>query len=99
VDAGCLRGRADAGHGLLATASKIAARRLLARVALDAFGGVARDWQQIVAFLALISMFVGSIAAIGQRDIKRLMAYSSISHMGFALMGLAAGTAFGCRPC
>jgi NADH-quinone oxidoreductase subunit N len=48
-----------------------------------------------VAFLALISMFVGSIAAIGQRDIKRLMAYSSISHMGFALMGLAAGTAFG----
>jgi NADH-quinone oxidoreductase subunit N len=79
----------------LATASKIAAIGLLARVAHDAFGGVARDWQQIVAFLALISMFVGSIAAIGQRDIKRLMAYSSISHMGFALMGLAAGTAFG----
>jgi NADH-quinone oxidoreductase subunit N len=79
----------------LATASKVAAIGLLARVAHDAFGGVARDWQQIVAFLALFSMFVGSIAAIGQRDIKRLMAYSSISHMGFALMGLAAGTAFG----
>jgi NADH-quinone oxidoreductase subunit N len=79
----------------LATGSKVAAIGLLARVSHDAFGGVGADWQQIVAFLALVSMFVGSVAAIGQRDIKRLMAYSSISHMGFALMGLAAGTAFG----
>jgi NADH-quinone oxidoreductase subunit N len=79
----------------LATASKVAAIGLLARVSFDAFGGIADDWRQIVAFLSVVSMFVGSIAAIGQRDIKRLMAYSSISHMGFALMGLAAGTAFG----
>jgi NADH-quinone oxidoreductase subunit N len=79
----------------LATASKVAAIGLLARVAFDAFGEITDDWQQIVAFLSVVSMFVGSIAAIGQRDIKRLMAYSSISHMGFSLMGLAAGTEFG----
>ncbi len=79
----------------LATASKVAAVVLLARVVHDAFGGLAGDWQQIVAFLAVVSMFLGSIAAIGQTDIKRMMAYSSISHMGFALMGLAAATAFG----
>ncbi|MEO1641350.1 MAG: NADH-quinone oxidoreductase subunit NuoN [Pseudomonadota bacterium] len=78
-----------------ATAPKVAAMALFARVVHDAFGGVVGDWQQIVAFLAVVSMFLGAIAAIGQKDIKRLMAYSSIAHMGFALMGLAAGTAFG----
>jgi len=75
-----------------ATAPKVAAMALFARVVHDAFGGVVGDWQQILAFLAVVSMFLGAIAAIGQRDFKRLMAYSSISHMGFALMGLAAGT-------
>ena len=78
-----------------ATAPKVAAMGLFARVVHDAFGGAVADWSQIVAFLSVVSMFLGAIAAIGQRDIKRLMAYSSISHMGFALMGLAAGTAFG----
>ena len=78
-----------------ATAPKVAAMALFARLMFDAFGGITGDWQQIVAFLSLVSMFLGSIAAIGQRDIKRLMAYSSIAHMGYALMGLAAGTAFG----
>ncbi len=78
-----------------ATAPKVAAMALFARVVHDAFGGIVSDWQQIVAFLAVISMFLGAIAAIGQRDIKRLMAYSSIAHMGFALMGLAAGTVLG----
>lgn len=78
-----------------ATAPKMAAMGLFARVVHDAFGGVVGDWQQIVAFLAVVSMFLGGIAAIGQRNIKRLMAYSSIGHMGFALMGLAAGTALG----
>ena len=78
-----------------ATAPKVAAMALFARVVHDAFGGVVGDWQQIVAFLSVVSMFLGAIAAIGQRNIKRLMAYSSIAHMGFALMGLAAGTAFG----
>ncbi|NDV01670.1 NADH-quinone oxidoreductase subunit NuoN [Pseudoroseicyclus tamaricis] len=78
-----------------ATAPKLAAMALLARVMHDAFGTIVGDWQQIIAFLAVFSMFLGAIAAIGQRNIKRLMAYSSISHMGFALMGLASGTLFG----
>jgi NADH-quinone oxidoreductase subunit N len=78
-----------------ATAPKVAAMALFARVVHDAFGNVVSDWQQIVAFLSVVSMFLGAIAAIGQKDIKRLMAYSSIAHMGFALMGLAAGTVFG----
>ncbi|WP_114966767.1 NADH-quinone oxidoreductase subunit NuoN [Alkalilacustris brevis] len=75
-----------------ATAPKVAAMALLARVLYDAFGTAPGDWGQIIAFLAVASMFLGAIAAIGQRDIKRLMAYSSISHMGFALVGLSAGT-------
>ncbi len=78
-----------------ATAPKMAAIGLLTRVMYDAFGGITGDWQQIVALLSVLSMFWGAIAAIGQTDIKRLMAYSSITHMGFALMGLAAGTVFG----
>ena len=78
-----------------ATAPKMAAMALFARVLHDAFGGATADWQQILALLALLSMFLGSIAAIGQRNIKRLMAFSSIAHMGYALMGLAAGTVFG----
>lgn len=78
-----------------ATAPKMAAMALFARVLHDAFGGATADWQQILALLALLSMFLGSIAGIGQRNIKRLMAFSSIAHMGYALMGLAAGTVFG----
>ena len=78
-----------------ATAPKVAAMGLFARVLHDAFGGITGDWQQILAFLSVLSMFLGAIAAIGQRNIKRLMAFSSIAHMGYALMGLAAGTVFG----
>lgn len=78
-----------------AAAPKVAAMALIARVSHDAFGGVVKDWSQVLAALAVVSMFWGAIAAIGQRDIKRLMAYSSIAHMGFALMGLSAGTAEG----
>ncbi|MDB6181346.1 NADH-quinone oxidoreductase subunit NuoN [Paracoccus fistulariae] len=78
-----------------ATAPKVAAMALLARLMFDAFGNVTGDWTQIAAALAVMSMFVGAIAGIGQRNIKRLMAYSSISHMGFALVGLAAGDADG----
>jgi NADH-quinone oxidoreductase subunit N len=77
------------------TAPKVAAAAMLARVLMDAFAGAVADWQQIVAFLSLASMFLGAVAAIGQRNIKRLMAYSSITHMGFVLMGLAAGTEAG----
>ncbi len=79
----------------LSTAPKVAALALFARVMFDAFGGAVAEWQQIVALLSVLSMFLGGVAAIGQRNVKRLMAYSSIAHMGFALMGLAAGTAFG----
>jgi NADH-quinone oxidoreductase subunit N len=79
----------------LATAPKVAAIALFARLVFDAFGGVTEDWRQIVALLSVLSMFLGAVAGIGQRNIKRLMAYSSIAHMGYALMGLAAGTAFG----
>ena len=78
-----------------ATAPKVAAMGLFARVMFDAFGNVTSDWGQVIALLSVLSMFLGSIAAIGQRDIKRLMAYSSIAHMGYALMGLAAGTELG----
>ena len=78
-----------------ATAPKVAAMALIARVVHDAFGGITGQWSQVLAALSVVSMFVGAIAAIGQKDIKRLMAYSSIAHMGFALMGLASGTAFG----
>jgi NADH-quinone oxidoreductase subunit N len=70
---------------------------MFARVLYDAFGVAVSDWSQILAFLAVASMFLGAVAAIGQRNIKRLMAYSSISHMGFALMGLAAGTEQGAQ--
>lgn len=75
-----------------ATAPKVAAMGLFARVVWDAFGHSIGDWSQIIALIAVLSMFLGAIAAIGQTNIKRLMAYSSIAHMGFALMGLAAGT-------
>lgn len=78
-----------------ATAPKMAAMALIARVVQDAFGAIPSDWAQVLAALAVISMFLGAVAAIGQKDIKRLMAYSSIAHMGYALVGLAAGTAQG----
>lgn len=78
-----------------ATAPKMAAMGLFARLVHDAFGNATHDWGQVIALLAVLSMFLGSVAAIGQRNIKRLMAYSSIAHMGFALMGLAAGSAGG----
>ena len=78
-----------------ATAPKVAAMILFTRIVFDAFGEIITDWQQIVSFLAAASMFLGSIAAIGQKDIKRLMAYSSIAHMGFALVGLASGSLAG----
>jgi len=75
-----------------ATAPKLAAMGLLVRLVHDGFGTAAGDWGQIVAFLALASMVVGAVGALLQTNIKRLMAYSSISHMGFALVGLASGS-------
>jgi NADH-quinone oxidoreductase subunit N len=80
-----------------ASAPKVAALAVFTRVALTAFPGIMPQWQQIVVFVAIASMALGSFAAIGQTNIKRLMAYSSIGHMGFALVGLAAGTAEGAQ--
>lgn len=80
-----------------ASAPKVAAMAVFARVALTAFPGIKLEWQQIVVFVSIASMALGSFAAIGQTNIKRLMAYSSIGHMGFALVGLAAGTAEGAQ--
>ena len=78
-----------------ATVPKMAAICLFIRVMYDAFGNIINDWQQIIALLSILSMFLGAFAAIGQTDLKRLLAYSSIAHMGYALIGLAAGTEFG----
>ncbi|MDA8232344.1 MAG: NADH-quinone oxidoreductase subunit NuoN [Magnetospirillum sp.] len=78
-----------------AVAPKIAALSLLTRVLIGPFGELAHQWQQVVVFISLASMAVGSFAAIGQTNIKRLMAYSSIGHVGFALVGLAAGSDLG----
>src|SRR3981189_827158 len=80
-----------------ASAPKVAALAVFTRVALTAFPGTVTQWQQIVVFVAIASMALGSFAAIGQKNIKRLMAYSSIGHMGFALVGLASGTVEGAQ--
>ena len=79
----------------LATVPKMAAICLFMRVMFDAFGNILGDWQQIIVLISILSMFLGALAAIGQNDFKRLLAYSSIAHMGYALIGLAAGTEFG----
>ncbi|MBO9499612.1 MAG: NADH-quinone oxidoreductase subunit NuoN [Novosphingobium sp.] len=78
-----------------ASAPKVAAMALTARVTLDAFGAQAEAWRQIVIFAALASIVVGALGAIGQSNIKRLLAYSSINNVGFILIGLAAGTQAG----
>ncbi len=75
-----------------ASAPKVAAVMLAVRVAIDAMGPATADWRQIVIFAALASIVLGAVAAIGQSNIKRLLAYSSINNVGFALIGLAAGT-------
>ncbi|MFP1631394.1 NADH-quinone oxidoreductase subunit NuoN [Zhengella sp. ZM62] len=78
-----------------AAAPKMAAMALVVRVVSEAFAPMHADWQQIIVFIAIASMVLGAFGAIGQRNIKRLMAYSSIGHMGYALVGLAAGTLAG----
>jgi len=75
-----------------AAAPKVAGIAIFVRATVVAFPGITHEWQQIVVFVSIASMVLGAFAAIGQRNIKRLMAYSSIGHMGFALVGLAAGT-------
>ncbi|MDQ6703394.1 MAG: NADH-quinone oxidoreductase subunit NuoN [Pseudomonadota bacterium] len=74
-----------------ASAVKMAAVAITLRVILTAFPGITTQWRQIVIFISILSMVLGAFAAIGQANIKRLMAYSAIGHIGFALVGLAAG--------
>ena len=76
-------------------APKIAALALIIRIMFIPFGELILEWQQIIIFISVASMLLGSIAAINQKNIKRLMAYSSISHVGFALIGIAAGNELG----
>jgi NADH-quinone oxidoreductase subunit N len=78
-----------------AAAPKVAAMSLIIRVVTVSFGPITHDWQQIVIFLSIASMVLAAFAAIGQNNLKRLLAYSSIGHVGFALVGLSAGTAVG----
>jgi NADH-quinone oxidoreductase subunit N len=78
-------------------APKMAAIALFIRFLIEPFGALAGDWRQIIVFLSIASMVLGAVAAIAQQNIKRLMAYSSIGHVGYALIGLAAGTPAGIR--
>lgn len=80
-----------------AIAPKIAALALITRVVMGPFGPLVEEWRQVIAALSMASMALGAIAAIGQTNIKRLLAYSSIGHMGYALVGLAAADAAGIR--
>jgi NADH-quinone oxidoreductase subunit N len=80
-----------------AVAPKIAAMALFVRVMLEPFGDLFEQWQQVIWFISLASMILGAFAAINQTNIKRLMAYSSIGHMGFVLVGLAAGNETGAQ--
>ena len=82
---------------LMGTAPKVAAMALLVRAMATPFGHLLGQWQQLIVLVSIASMLLGSLAAIGQRNIKRLMAYSSIGHMGYVLIGLAAGTPAGIR--
>lgn len=85
-------GSATSVTAFFSAAPKVAAMALLTRVMLDAFPGIGLQWQQIIAFLSVASMLLGAFAAIGQTDIKRMLAYSSIANIGFALIGLAANS-------
>jgi NADH-quinone oxidoreductase subunit N len=82
---------------LMGTAPKVAAMALLVRAMATPFGHLLGQWQQLIVLVSVASMLLGAFAAIGQKSIKRLMAYSSIGHMGYVLIGLAAGTPTGIR--
>jgi NADH-quinone oxidoreductase subunit N len=80
-----------------AVAPKLAALALFIRFMIAPFGPLIEEWRQVIVFLSIASMVLGAVAAIAQENIKRLMAYSSIGHVGYALIGLAAGTTEGIR--
>ena len=96
MDADVYEGSPTPVTAFFAAAPKMAAMAMAVRVFVGAFPGILAQWQQIIIFISMIaSMALGSFAAIGQRNIKRLMAYSSIGNVGYALIGLAAGTPAG----
>ncbi len=80
-----------------AAAPKVAAVALLLRVLIDPFGGLTDQWRQIITFMAVVSMVLGAVGAIQQTNIKRLLAYGSIGHVGYIFLGLAAGSEQGVR--
>ena len=80
-----------------AVAPKMAAIALFMRFLIEPFGALLAQWQQVIVFLSVASMVLGAVAAIAQSNIKRLMAYSSIGHIGYALIGLAAASPSGIR--
>ncbi len=79
----------------IATAPKVAALAMAIRILSDALGGLNSDWQGMLVILALLSLILGNVVAIAQTNIKRMLAYSTISHVGFILLGLLAGTSLG----
>ncbi len=80
---------------LIATAPKLAGFAMLIRLMVEALGGLHTDWQQMLIILSILSMAAGNLIAIAQTNIKRMLAYSTISHVGFILLGIVAGTAGG----
>jgi NADH-quinone oxidoreductase subunit N len=80
---------------LIGTAPKLAGFAMFMRLLVEALGGLQADWQQMVIVLAVLSLAVGNIIAIAQTNLKRMLAYSTISHVGFILLGILAGTAEG----
>jgi len=83
--------------GFFSAAPKFAAMALIARVLVGPFEGITASWQQVIVVISVLSMAVGALGALRQTNIKRLMAYSSIANMGYALVPLAAGTAAGIK--
>ncbi len=79
----------------LGTAPKLAGFAIIMRLLVEGLGGLHADWQQMLVILAVLSMAIGNIVAIAQANIKRMLAYSTISHVGFIILGLLAGTAEG----
>jgi NADH-quinone oxidoreductase subunit N len=81
--------------GFLSTASKAAGFAVLARLFLTTFGSTAEQWQMILAILAAVTMILGNLVALAQKNLKRLLAYSSIAHAGYALLGVIAASSLG----
>jgi NADH-quinone oxidoreductase subunit N len=96
---GRLRGRATPMVAFFTTAPKMAALVVFARILYDAFPLAVEEWRQVLLIVSMLSMAVGAFAGLVQRNLKRLLAYSSISNMGYALLAMSAGTRTGSAGC